>query len=73
MPEQEEWITLRAAALRVTGKSLPCITVKRWAEKGVYDIVLDYKWIGGRRYTTINRMEQFVAKVKAERWSNGKE
>ena len=71
MADQEEWLTLRACALRVTGRDLPHITVSRWAKYGVYGYKLDWKWIGGRRYTTVKLMEQFIASLSESKFTNG--
>ena len=67
----EKWMTLRAAALAVTGKEISCTTATRWATNGVCGVYLDFEWIGGRRHTTVERMKQFRAKLEIERLSNG--
>lgn len=60
----EHLLTLPEAARLLPGRPSTC-TLWRWRSRGVYGVRLDSCLIGGRRYTSREAIERFVAGCSA--------
>jgi Protein of unknown function (DUF1580) len=58
----EVLLPLRHAGALVPGRPGPA-TLRAWADRGVRGIVLESRRIGGRRFTTREALERFLALV----------
>jgi hypothetical protein len=62
--ESEELISFAEAAKHVPPNGVDRATISRWARWGVNKVVLEATKIGGRRYTSLAALEQFLDECK---------
>ena len=59
-------LTINQAARRLPGSPHPS-TIWRWRKKGIGGVRLCTVLVGGRRYITVEVLEQFIASMTASR------